>query len=538
MHKSGLATLVINADTNHEAHKTGRNLWAEAREKVIFILISPEQMRTPGFFRLLNDPVFEARICVLGVDECHLIYWWGQKLRPDFRQICLIRSRLPIRGDMRIPVVGVTATLRVGDTMDCILSALAFKPGSFHLIRRSNLRPDIQIILREMQSGMGSDDFPELDWIITDAENTVVFCKTIALGFRVTAYLWHKAKNLPNRDRQIRMFNSLNWPDYNTDTLDFLEDNPAFSITVATDTLSVGWDGKHIRNAVLLGEPNDTDEFVQKIGRIRFGHNQDPSVDCPPRAILYYSHGAKVKALRLIETEDQRTGGRPIRKKETEEGMDISMARVLTAACYPRCLDILYDNPAPETTGTIAKCQCSGIDCEPEDIPKRPRTRVKVGVSADALKAKRGQTMTKYLREHGEKRLRDLRWLLFDAAEDRTYGIYPPEAFMSDMLIKTLLDHFYFLENVFELVPLLEHNPFLEHSHGQIWEFFAILRVEFSNIRDARKAKISQISTDMLPNENTDNSDHEVDPKPGKSSRVDDMEMDVDEDCEVRLQLQ
>jgi superfamily II DNA helicase RecQ len=268
MHNAGLATLVINADTNHEAHKTGRNLWTEARERIRFILVSPEQMRTTGFFRLLNDSVFEARVCVLGVDECHLIYWWGQKLRPDFRQINLVRSRLPIRGGMQIPVVGLTATLRVGDSMDCILLALAFKPGSFHLIRRSNLRPDIQIILREMQSGMGSEDFPELDWIISGAENTVIFCKSIALGFRVTTYLWHRAKNLPNRKRQIRMYNSLNWPDYNTDTLSFLEVNSEFSITVATDTLSVGWYGKHIHDVILLSEPNDADEFVQKIGHI------------------------------------------------------------------------------------------------------------------------------------------------------------------------------------------------------------------------------------------------------------------------------
>ena len=148
MEQAGLATIVINADTHYEALKVGRNLWVEAREKVTFLLVSPEQMRTTGFFGLLEDPIFGARVCVLGVDECHLIYWWGQKLRPDFHQMNLVRSRLPLRGGMRIPVAALTATLQVGKSMDCILSALAFKPGSFHLIRRSNMRPDIQIICK------------------------------------------------------------------------------------------------------------------------------------------------------------------------------------------------------------------------------------------------------------------------------------------------------------------------------------------------------------------------------------------------------
>jgi hypothetical protein len=53
MEKAGLATIVINADTHHEALKVGRDLWAEAREKVTFLLVSPEQMRTTGFFGLL-----------------------------------------------------------------------------------------------------------------------------------------------------------------------------------------------------------------------------------------------------------------------------------------------------------------------------------------------------------------------------------------------------------------------------------------------------------------------------------------------------
>ena len=37
---------------------------------------------------------------------------------------------------------------------------------------------------------------------------------------------------------------------------------------MATDTLSVGWDSWYTRNTILMGEPDDADELVQKFGRV------------------------------------------------------------------------------------------------------------------------------------------------------------------------------------------------------------------------------------------------------------------------------
>ena len=136
-----------------------------------------------------------------------------------------------------------------------------------------------QIIFRQLKSGLTSHSFPELDWIL-DEGNTVIFCKTISLGFRVAAYLWRqaKARNMSRIERRIRLFNSLNWASYNSETLGFLNNNQESSITIATDTLSVGWDSKYTRNAVLLGETDDVDAFVQKIGRIGRNHQASPSI--------------------------------------------------------------------------------------------------------------------------------------------------------------------------------------------------------------------------------------------------------------------
>ena len=220
----GLRTMVINADTIAQARKTKRNLWFEARTDPDIILLSPEELGSRECFQLLNNLSFTARVCILRIDELHLLYWWGKSFRPAFQQIGVIRARLPLRRGRQIPIIGISATLREGPPMDSIRAVLGLIPGKYHLIRRSNMRHDIQIICREMQSGIGGTSFPELNWVLDSGENTVIFCKTISLGFRVACYLWWCAKskgfsNLPNR---IRLFNSLNWAFMSSKTFDFM----------------------------------------------------------------------------------------------------------------------------------------------------------------------------------------------------------------------------------------------------------------------------------------------------------------------------
>jgi superfamily II DNA helicase RecQ len=82
MMESGLNTLVINSDMYTAAQQNGRDLRKEACEGVSMLLLSPEELASRGCFMLLEDPKFVQRISALGVDEIHLIYWWGKALRP------------------------------------------------------------------------------------------------------------------------------------------------------------------------------------------------------------------------------------------------------------------------------------------------------------------------------------------------------------------------------------------------------------------------------------------------------------------------
>ena len=75
-------------------------------------------------------------------------------------------------------------------------------------------------------------------------------------------------KGIRDLEKRVCLFNSLNWQSYNDETLGFLNNNDMAAVTIATDILSMGWDSQSTEDAIILGEPADVDEFVQKIGRV------------------------------------------------------------------------------------------------------------------------------------------------------------------------------------------------------------------------------------------------------------------------------
>ena len=192
--------------------------------------------------------------------------------------------------------------------------------------------------------------FPELDWILDEGKNTIIFCKTIALSFRIVCYLWSKAAQLPNHDKWIHLYNSLNWPTYSSETLGFLNNNKESLITMATNTLSVGWDSQFTWNAVLIGEPNDIDEFLQTIGCIGWNRKAVPN----PHAFLYHSQSAIATAQQLVDGPRKGAAW-----SDPAMTMDISMARVLVAECLMSAVDEPYENPANDPPCFCSTCQAN-----------------------------------------------------------------------------------------------------------------------------------------------------------------------------------
>lgn len=135
MEKAGLTTLILNSDTIDEARRNGRKLWEEARSKVTMILLAPEQLASSEFTSLLDSKEFWARIFAMGVDEAHLLYFWGALFRKCFRQIGLMRARLPSQDQSQTPLVALTATLRAGAPLRAICKFLGLHEGKYHFIR-------------------------------------------------------------------------------------------------------------------------------------------------------------------------------------------------------------------------------------------------------------------------------------------------------------------------------------------------------------------------------------------------------------------
>ncbi|KAJ7672990.1 hypothetical protein DFH06DRAFT_1123753 [Mycena polygramma] len=170
MAKLGIAALTINSDTVSAARLLGIDLWTRAREGISMLILGLEQLISKGFRDLLSCEAFYDRVCALGVDEIHLLVSWGLQFRKAFQQIGFMRARLHPDG---IPVIGLTATL-LGDSKiaDAIFALLGVNRGEFYLLQRSNARHDIQILFRQLFSGIDGRTFPEIAWVLTNSDKT------------------------------------------------------------------------------------------------------------------------------------------------------------------------------------------------------------------------------------------------------------------------------------------------------------------------------------------------------------------------------
>ncbi len=93
----------------------------------------------------------------------------------------------------RTTLIGVTATLCAGNETEPLMDILGLKPGSFFFSRRSNRRPELQLLVRKLRHGLQGHSFPDLRWVIEGHRKTIIYCSTISLAFRVFVYLWHSS---------------------------------------------------------------------------------------------------------------------------------------------------------------------------------------------------------------------------------------------------------------------------------------------------------------------------------------------------------
>ncbi|TFK35919.1 hypothetical protein BDQ12DRAFT_668286 [Crucibulum laeve] len=106
-------------------HHADWNLWKECIEDVSIVLLSPEQLLSRPFDRLLQNQAFTSWLCTLGIDKVYLVHDWGdQSFCKSFCHITLVHACM----SCHTALIAVTATLLAGDETKELLAILGLKP--------------------------------------------------------------------------------------------------------------------------------------------------------------------------------------------------------------------------------------------------------------------------------------------------------------------------------------------------------------------------------------------------------------------------
>ncbi|KAJ7219863.1 P-loop containing nucleoside triphosphate hydrolase protein [Mycena rebaudengoi] len=495
MTKLGLKVLAINSQTRSEAQRLrNEDLWLTARTHPNVILAGPEQLKSADFKKALRDDDFFQRFCGTGFDEVHLLNSWGAGFRKDFQQMGFLKPRMTEKHN---PWILMSATVRDGAPFNNICRLLGLN-DNFHLIRRSCARPDLRLIFRDLISPISGDDFPELNFILEEKRPTVVFAKSISLGFRLYAYLLRRGK-LSTKSNRLRMYNSLNFESYNAATRDLMSldaNDPNYcQVIIGTDTLSVGVAMRARVDAVLIGDVDDTNELLQKLG---------------PRNL----------ATKLLAEDADAT------VKPGQSPPDLSMARLIVADCKVQEQNLIYNNPLSDPICSCdsctenppppppTSCNCSG--CFPESTST---STVAPHASKSSNNIPTKDRLTKLQKAYGTEQLLQLRLEIWRASDQSKYWMYPPETYLSDRLISTILNNFSRLRNLEHIAVLIQPHPLLAAYPPCILEFLQTMKPGLDAVAAARKAenaaklkaKKAAEAKSNLPSDNLDEIDKDGD---------------------------
>ena len=126
--EAGLTTVVINAETPEHS-----DMWTRAGESGSqVLLLSPEQLISKQLEKLVNNSEFHKRVCLLAVDEVHLLDSWGNSFRKAYLQIKFMRACF----ESTLVMIAMTATLLPGKQTEWVCKFVGLQ--GYHTVQRSN----------------------------------------------------------------------------------------------------------------------------------------------------------------------------------------------------------------------------------------------------------------------------------------------------------------------------------------------------------------------------------------------------------------
>ena len=218
---------------------------------------------------VLTDSAFKQHLCLIFIDECHLVDEQGADFRPCYKLIGLLRSRIPTH----IPWVAVSATLPPGPCFNTVMDSLGFQRNHYihHPLPIDN--HNICYIPKILQHPTSGSSFLDLSWLIPtsitsphDITKTLIFCETIALGCRVHNFLQLLLPQPLCGNKTILPYHSLLSKSGRTTAMENFRSGTT-RIVIATDCFTWGVDVPDVRNVVVFGLPSSFSKLVQQIGR-------------------------------------------------------------------------------------------------------------------------------------------------------------------------------------------------------------------------------------------------------------------------------
>lgn len=316
----------------------------------------------------------------------------------------------------------------------------------------------------------------------------IIFCTTIRDGFRIFSYLWDQLDSpIAIREERIRMYNALNWPDYNLRTQELMRKPGSCQVIVATDILMVGVDFPDINDVVIIGHPPNVNNYLQKIGRAGRDHILVPN----PRGIMYITSRMKKAAYNMLEIKpptvrlkkgqlevesSKKLKGRSMKKhkKSTAEtltsksSMSVEIAQLVVSKCKTDELDTMYGNPVLHPS---MQCNCSGCVPEQEVLRGSPRRR---------LKGKAHSKLTKGMKERTTKQLTGLREQIYRAANSKMLTdpfLALPRLLPNELISRIIAALFQLTRET--LGNLISKNKTVKPHTPEIWKVVIELRESF-----------------------------------------------------------
>ncbi|KAJ6458557.1 P-loop containing nucleoside triphosphate hydrolase protein [Mycena vitilis] len=217
-----------------------------------------------GFERLWKKPDFTSRLISLVWDEGHCASTWAG-FRPEYKHVSRLRFLIP----RDIPFLIVSATLPPAVLSD-VMHNLQVSPKKCTIIRRSNDRPNIHLVVREMKYSMSSYKdlaflIPE-DWKPGDPlpSKFLIFFDSIADSIEAAKFL--RARLPPEYRHKIKWFNSEMSSEFKDLESDALKSGQIWGLS-CTDSFGMGLDLPDILLVIQWRSTCDMCTLWQRLGR-------------------------------------------------------------------------------------------------------------------------------------------------------------------------------------------------------------------------------------------------------------------------------